>query len=149
LGKEGPNTLKAMNDIAWLYCMQGRYEQAESMFVETLESRRRVLGKEHPDTQMSMNNLAWFQATCPEAEFRNGAKAIEYATKACELTDWKKAMYVDALAAAYAEAGDFDSAVKQQKKAIDLMTEGEEHLRADFKERLRLYQSGKPYRESP
>jgi len=36
----------------------------------------------------------------------------------------------------------------QQKKAIDLLTE-EEELRADFQERLKLYQSGKPYRQSP
>jgi len=43
----------------------------------------------------------------------------------------------------------FKSAVKWQKKAIDLLTEKQEELRADFEERLKLYQSGKPYRESP
>ena len=47
------------------------------------------------------------------------------------------------------ENGDFDSAVKRQKKTIDLLTEEEEELRSDFEERLKLYQSGKPYRESP
>ena len=50
---------------------------------------------------------------------------------------------------ANAEAGDFKSAVKRQKKAIDLLTEEEEQLRADFEERLKLYQLGKPYRQSP
>ncbi|MBA7613237.1 hypothetical protein ES703_20482 [subsurface metagenome] len=77
----------------------------------------------------------------------DGAKAVEEATKASELTNWKKAHYVGTLAAAYAEAGDFKSAVKRQKKAIDLLTEEEEEMRADFEERLKLYQSGKPYRE--
>ncbi|MFC1636684.1 hypothetical protein ACFL5Z_17790, partial [Planctomycetota bacterium] len=95
------------------------------------------------------NDLAWLRATCVMAEFRDGAKAVEQASKASELTNFKKAHYVGTLAAAYAEAGDFDSAVEWQKKAIDLLTEEEEGLRADFEERLKLYQSGKPYRESP
>jgi len=37
----------------------------------------------------------------------------------------------------------------QQKEAIDSLTEGEEELRGDFEEWLKLYQSGKPCRESP
>ena len=84
------------------------------------------------------------------AEFRNGSKAVEQATKANELTNWNKAHYVGTLAAAYAEAGDFKSAVKWQKKAIELLTEEEgEELRTDFEGRLKRYQLGKPYRESP
>jgi len=102
-----------------------------------------------PDHALAFNGLAWLRATCLVAEFRDGAKAVEHASKACELTNWKKAHYVGTLAAAYAETGDFDSAVKQQKKAIDLLTEEEEELRTDFEERLKLFQSGKPYRESP
>jgi tetratricopeptide (TPR) repeat protein len=102
-----------------------------------------------PDRALAFNDLAWLQAACPTAQFRDGAKAIENATKACELTNFKKAHYVGTLAAAYAEAGDFDAAIKRQKRAIDLLTKEEEELRSDFEERLKLYQSGKPYRESP
>jgi len=97
----------------------------------------------------AFDGLAWLRATCMVAEFRDGVKAVEQATKASELTNWKKANYVGTLAAAYAETGDFDSAVKRQKEAIDLLTGEEEELRGDFEERLRLYQSGKPCRESP
>jgi WD40 repeat protein/tRNA A-37 threonylcarbamoyl transferase component Bud32/Flp pilus assembly protein TadD len=100
-----------------------------------------------PDSAQALNILAWLRATCPAAEVRDGAKAVKHATRACELTNWKDAQYIDTLAAAYAEIGDFDSAVKQQKKAIDLLTEEEEGPRADMEERLKLYQSGKPYRE--
>jgi tetratricopeptide (TPR) repeat protein len=97
-----------------------------------------------------MNDLAWLQATSTVAELRNGAKAIEYATKACKLTNWKNADYINTLAAAYAEAGDFGSAIKWQKEAINLLTEKEPaEWRAEFDERLKLYQLGKPYRESP
>jgi tetratricopeptide (TPR) repeat protein len=47
-----------MNDLAGLYGQQGRYDQAEPLFVKTLEVRRRALGEEHPDTLLSMRNLA-------------------------------------------------------------------------------------------
>ena len=38
--------------------LEGRYDEAESMYQETLETRRRTLGAEHPDTLTSLNNLA-------------------------------------------------------------------------------------------
>jgi tetratricopeptide (TPR) repeat protein len=117
---------------------------------EALEIIRCVLGEKHPKTLASTAYLAWLQATSSVAELRNGDKAIEYATKACELTEWKNALYVDTLAAAYAETGNFDSAVKWEKEAISLLTKEEPaEQRAAFEERLKLYQSGKPYRESP
>ena len=95
-----------------------------------------------------LNAFAWRLATSPEAELRNGTKAIELATKACELTNWKDVTFVDTLAAAYAETGDFNSAVEWQKKAIDLLPGGEPPWRQPgYKDRLELYQSGKPYRE--
>ena len=102
-----------------------------------------------PDHALAFNGLAWLRATCVMAEFRDGTKAIEGATKASELTNWKKAHYVGTLAAAYAETGDFDSAVNRQKEVIDLLTEEDEEWRSDFEEQLKLYQSGKPYRQVP
>jgi hypothetical protein len=57
-------------------------------------------------------------ATCPEQSIRNGQVAIADAKRACELTKWKFGSYVDTLAAAYAEAGDFDSAIRNEEKAI-------------------------------
>jgi hypothetical protein len=53
---------------------------------------------------------------------------------------------IDTLAAAYAEAGDFDKAVKWQQKAMDM---AEDENTADCKSRLDLYKAGKPYREEP
>jgi len=147
LGEENPDTLLSMNHLCLLYERQGRYKEAEPLLVKALEIRRRVLNEKNPN---ALDGLAWLQATCPVAEVRKGAKAIEYATKACELTNWKIAGYVNTLAAAYAEAGDFDSAVKWQKEAINLLTKEEPAgRRAEFEARLKLYQSGKPYRDAP
>ena len=117
---------------------------------EVLEISQRVLGEQDWSTPWFMNQLACMQAGCPAAEFRNGAEAVKNATRACELTQWKEAMYVDTLAAAYAEVGDFESAVKWQKEAINLLTKKEPaEWPGQFDERLKLYESGKPYRESP
>ena len=149
--KDAETTARMEGAVMWLG--RGCYNYAKTKmsggeFAEAIsyfEAAVRI----DPDRARAFRDLAWLRVTCPVAEFRDGAKAIENATKACELTDWKKAGYVGILAAAYAEAGDFDSAIKQQKKAIDLLTEQGEELRGDFEERLELYLSGKPYRESP
>ncbi len=90
------------------------------------------------------NNQAWLWATCPEERFRDGRKAVESATRACELTGWKNCGTLDTLAAAYAEAGDFAAAVRWQTKGMDLAPEGQ---KADFRSRRELYRTGKPYRE--
>jgi hypothetical protein len=37
----------------------GRYNEAEELFVQVMETRKRVLGAEHPDTLTSMANLAF------------------------------------------------------------------------------------------
>jgi len=99
--------------------------------------------------EVYLNAHARRQATYLVAELRNGPEAIENATKACELTNWKNGRYVGTLAAAYAEAGDFASAIKWQKKAIDLLTEEGRPLQQPyFESRLKLYESRQPARQS-
>ncbi|KAJ3294213.1 Kinesin light chain 3 [Borealophlyctis nickersoniae] len=44
--------------LATLFLNQGRYEDAEPLFVRCQEIRRRVLGEDHPDMLSSINNLA-------------------------------------------------------------------------------------------
>ncbi len=148
--KDAETTARIEGAVKWLgraYYNRAETKMSDGEFAEAISDYEAAV-RVDPGYALAFNDLAWLRATCLVAEFRDGAKAVEKASKACELTNWKKAHYVGTLAAAYAEAGDFDSAVKWQKKAIDLLTE-EEELRADFEERLKLYQSGKPYRESP
>jgi len=86
--------------------------------------------------------LAWLLATFPNAILRDGRRAVELATKACELSGWKHSDWIDTLAAAYAETGDFKSAVIYENKAIALDPNA-----AGFRARLRLFQDGKPVRD--
>ena len=58
LGKEHPDTLVTMNNLAVVLRRRGKYEEAEEMHRQALGPQETVLGKENPDTLTSMNNLA-------------------------------------------------------------------------------------------
>jgi tetratricopeptide (TPR) repeat protein len=86
-------------------------------------------------------------ATCPDAKLRDGKKAVAEETKACELSEWKNALTISCLAAAYAETGDFDAALTWQAKANAAFSK--DLLRMLGMDRLKLYREGKPYHEEP
>lgn len=98
-----------------------------------------------PNNQFVLNSLAWHLATCPSDKHRNGKEAVKLATKACELTNGEDWQVVDTLAAAYAEAGDMENAVKTQELAIELGGDAANVPRV--KNRLELFRSGKAYRD--
>jgi tetratricopeptide (TPR) repeat protein len=102
--------------------------------------------RQGPENAVTHNGQAWMWATCPDAKFRDGRKSVAAATRACELTEWDEAGIIDTLAAAYAETGDFASAVKWQTRAIELETDRKN--KDDFASRLKLYQEKKPYRDT-
>jgi hypothetical protein len=58
LGKEHPETLTSVNNLASMLRYQGKYEEAETMNRRTLKGREKTLGKEHFSTLASINNLA-------------------------------------------------------------------------------------------
>jgi spermidine synthase len=93
------------------------------------------------------NNLAWLLATAPEAELRNGEEAVYWAKQACEATNYKPE-FVDTLAAAYAEAGNFDEAVRFCQQFLDQSQFMKPEMIQAVKQRLKLYQTRQPYRES-
>src|SRR5204863_55681 len=55
---EHPDTLTSIANLASTYWNQGRWEEAEELEVQVMETSSRVLGTEHPSTLTSMNNLA-------------------------------------------------------------------------------------------
>ncbi len=99
-----------------------------------------------PQNPVACNGRAWTWASCPNAKYRNGQKAVESATKACELTDWNEAGIIDTLAAAYAETGNFPLAIKWQTRAIELETDTKN--KEEYAARLKLYQEKKAYRDT-
>ena len=99
-----------------------------------------------PANSGASNSRAWLLATCPDDKIRDGKKAVEAAKKACVLTDYKTALFLRTLAAACAEAGDFDEALKWQTKALEDV-DYEKRYGDDAHRLLKLYQDHKPYRE--
>ena len=74
------------------------------------------------------------------------------AEKACELSNWNNPAPIDTLAAAHAEVGEFELAIKYQKRVLEMLrAQGnltEVQLQEmGFAERLSLFESGKPFRE--
>jgi tetratricopeptide (TPR) repeat protein len=114
---------------------QGKYDKARADLNEAVRLDSKDFG--------SSCTLAWLFATCPDERYRDGKRAIELATNACEVSGWKNAHGVGALAAAYAEIGDFVNAIKWQEEFLRLCSEAEKKKWGFL---LELYKSGKPFR---
>jgi tetratricopeptide (TPR) repeat protein len=99
-----------------------------------------------PRDACALDGQAWIWATCPLDQARDGGRAVEVAIEACELTRWKQAYCLETLAAAYAEVGDFASAIKWQSKALELETDPTE--KEEYRAHLKLYQNKRPFRDS-
>lgn len=99
-----------------------------------------------PQRHAAMNNRAWLRATTKVERCRNGKLAVEEATKACQLTGWRNALYLDTLAVACAEAGDFEQAIRWQRKALEDQSYRERES-ATAGERLALFGMKQPVRE--
>ncbi|HVI81465.1 MAG TPA: hypothetical protein VM717_01860 [Chthoniobacterales bacterium] len=103
-----------------------------------------------PNDGNALNNLAWVLATCPTGDVRNGKRAVELATKATTLPGGDSPMVLRTLAAAYAEAGAFSSAISTAQRALGLAAAQKESSLAEaLRHELDLYQAQTPYRESP
>ena len=89
------------------------------------------------------NQLAWILSACPDERYRDGVKAVTFSKKALEIQE--KPGFLDTMAAAYAESGKFDDAVKTQERAIALLDKTEnETLLSDYKTRLESYNPASP-----
>jgi Flp pilus assembly protein TadD len=136
-----PNDLPAHLNLAYILPHLGREQEA----MQYLETALQI----DPDSTETLNNLAWSLATSEEAGFRNGARAVQLAERACELTDYQKTIFVGTLAAAYAEAGRFEDAISAAEKAINLAQKnGEQELLQKNQELLELYRAHKPYHQA-
>jgi len=90
----------------------------------------------------ALTDRAWFQATCPDSSFRNGQQAVKDAKAACSIMQWKDEDMIDTLAVAYAETGDFNSAVQYVSQALSMKGISSESAKV-FREHLAWFQHGK------
>jgi TPR repeat protein len=116
--------------------------QADKMFADLQKSL----------SMRAVNDFSWELAVSPVDSVRDGVRAVALMTAKLRDSNASNSAYLDTLAAAYAEAGDFTRAVATQELAIDALKAEPgrvARLSEQFKERRELYKNGKPYREQP
>jgi len=135
-----PELSKPYGNLGVLYLREGKTAKA-------LQFLRRAIELD-PLYYEAGNYLAWVLATHPSAEFRDGDEAVRIAERMIEITGRRDAMFLDTLAAAYAEAGRFEEASLAAEKAVQsAIMEGNEVFADKAGRRALEYRQGKPYRD--
>jgi protein O-mannosyl-transferase len=134
-----PNYVEAHNNLGTALVQLGRVSEALAHFQTAMEI--------NPLNVEAQNNMALVLATSPEKRVRNGTESVELAERADHLTGNANASISATLAAAYAEAGQFPSAIMTAERALQLATDqGNTALGDGIRTQIRPYQSGSPYR---
>jgi len=121
---------------------KGRTADAIIQYQKALEISPRSISAE--------NNLAWLLATSSDASLRSGAKALELARQADQLSDGTNPIVLRTLAAAYAENGQFAKAVEIARAASRLaIAQGDREVAENLEGETRFYETALPYREPP
>jgi protein O-mannosyl-transferase len=137
LVRENPNNLDILMSLVSALQQQGRGDLAIDRLRKTLEK--------YPDWRLGELRLAYLLAS--DAQFHNAAEAIKVATHLCEVTQ-RSADCLDALAAAYADAGQFDKAIELAQEALGKVTKaGRADLASLLKSRIELYKKKEPLRQ--
>lgn len=134
--EKDPDNMIAIRGRGDSYLSVGKHAEAIADLNRALEAA--------PDDSGILNNLAWVLATSPDDKLRDGKKAKELATKACEVTKYEAPHILSTLAATYAETGDFETAIKWSTKALELSSE---ELQEPLQKELKSYKEKKPFRE--
>ena len=101
-----------------------------------------------PNDPFLLNDTAWMLATHPDKAVRQGKRAIALAQRAVYITEGRNPSILGTLAAAYAEAGDFDKAVQTARRAANLaLLQKKNKLAESIRAKLNLYKAGIPFHE--
>jgi tetratricopeptide (TPR) repeat protein len=73
-----------------------------------------------PANAYAHNSIAWTWTFSSDPAFRDVKRAVDSATLACELSEWKHPRFLETLAGACAQSGDLAAAAKWQTKANEL-----------------------------
>ncbi|MEN8150950.1 MAG: tetratricopeptide repeat protein, partial [Planctomycetota bacterium] len=104
-----------------------------------------LLGQTPGDPDLRIT-LAWILSTYPDEDARDGALAVRLMEEA-RPEGPEQPEFLDVKAAAYAEAGRFDDAVKTARRGRELARSRRGNLEQEIAARLKLYEAKKPYRQ--
>lgn len=134
-----PDYPEAHHNLAHVLTETGAFEQAVHHYRQALQLR--------PRWPAAARQLAWILATHPDPALRDGPEAVRLAEKARRDIDDPDVLLLDTLAAAYAEAHQFPSAIETALEALKLAQSSRRtHLAREIQARLELYRQNLPFR---
>ena len=131
--ERSPESAVAYNNRGYNYQQLKRYSEALADYRKATELAPRYL--------LALQNRAWLLTLCEQEELRDPQLAIETAKAACELSDYKDVSDLTLLAASYASAEEFETAIGWQEKAAEL---GSAEQKVMFAKILERYHQQKP-----
>lgn len=133
-----PENAEAHSNLGRLLLLQGKAADATAQFEQALVVQ--------PDAVSALTGLAWIRATASEPALRRPGQAVAMAERARQLSRAQDPQAFDALAAAYAALGEFEKAAQVGQAGVQVaLAAGQALLAAEMRERLQLYQQGKPF----
>jgi tetratricopeptide (TPR) repeat protein len=169
-----PDTAPAYNDLAHIVYQRGDPAEAERLLATSLSidpctaspratlaylaAKRNDRGRQLrvlkegidqcPPEDGILNNYAYALATNPDEKHRDGAEALRIAEQITQGEQGERHDYLDTLACAYAEVGDFASAIRVGERALALLNAtGDPELIEESKAHLEQFRAGRPVRE--
>jgi len=140
--RTNPNDAGIYNNLGVISYNQGKTGAAIKHYRKALRI--------NPKMKPALYNLSRIHATHENERYRDGVEAVRLAKRLCQLTDYKNPLFLDVLAAAYAESGKFEAAVSTIQTAYQLaLAYHLEELAAGSKIRLEMYRKGHPFRQIP
>jgi tetratricopeptide (TPR) repeat protein len=139
--------VRANPDYASAHHLLGQALKQQGNPTEALKHFKRAVELKDRDPVL-LGALAWALATAKDDTLRNAAEAIKLAEEANDKTFYKVPSILDALGAAYAEAGRFEQAAHVATVAAEVASaDGRAAQAREIEARAELYRSKKPYRE--
>ena len=128
--------------LGWTHLEQERFAEATQEFAQACQL--------FPSDLDTRDKRAWFLATCGDPGFRNAPLAVQLSRSVVD--DYGDPLFLDTLAAAYAESGDFAEAVKTEQHALETAetwerSEYESDPWPDFNEYVQTYSNRQTYAE--
>lgn len=133
-----PNSPLTHYNLGSALTVAGRIDEAIPHFSEALRL--------NPNSLQTLKALGWIRATQPDPADRNADEALQLATRAVQITGSQDPVTLDLLAAALAQAGRFEEAIKVAERAQALAAvQNQPVIARQINEHLDFYRLGLPY----
>ena len=137
-----PKNASGYNGLGEVLAQQGKWKEALAQFTRATDAQ--------PGFLRALNNIAWTLATAGDASVRNGKMALDLARALDERSGVRNAQFLESLAAAYAETGQFDRAIATAEQIPGMAKlSGEYEVAARNESLIKLYRAGQPCRQQP